>query len=103
MSEKSHKITIGVMGLALGNIAWNRYGRAPQLADKAELLVRWKSVSGIVDHRYQFHCFLPCDQVFVTALGHIVSFRHRHCLATQDSGLRTNYGCSPGRCGITKA
>jgi hypothetical protein len=86
MAKESHKITIGVVGLAFSNIAGNRYGRTAQLADKAELLVRWKSVRRIVDHRYQLHSLLPRNQVFVTA-GHIVSLRDG--ALPRDSGLGT--------------
>ncbi len=84
MAEKSYEVTIGVVSLVFGNVAWNRDSSTTQLADETVLLTWRKSSSGIVDHRYKFHPFLPCNQVFVAVLTHTISD------VTKVSRLRTH-------------
>ena len=103
MTWKSHKVTIGIMGLAFSNVAGNRDSSTSELTGKAELFMRWKPFGSIVDHRHEFHSPPPCDQVLVTILTHRAFNYARLPLATQDSGLATHHGCNPGRCGMTKA
>jgi len=43
MAKKSHKVPVGVVGLALGDVAGNRDSSPSELTGKAELFMRWKA------------------------------------------------------------
>src|SRR3981081_1632886 len=59
------------MRLSLGDIAWNRNGRAADLVGKTVDLVLGKTVGQFVDLRNHVHGLLPNHEIF-EMLSHIV-------------------------------